>query len=945
MPPFTKKLSSARPPFLICVAGLAVLIAITGLLGYAAVHSADEFRGVTKSIQQTWSDRLTSKALPEQYEVRQALESDQQFLSRMIMQYQRLHHLLGFSITGLGLLILLAFVTYHYAVSNPLKNLERSIREIAEQGLRGKVWGTERDDLYGSLARSIAVLRKDVSQLADMSVEGPDGVHLVRFSGRGAAAFNTLINDLQIHVRDLQKSSQDMRERMEHSADHWQKKAEIMGDAVMQTSSSLHEAFENSRQQLEILHGSQLGVQNEAKRLVSRFEGDMEAIKEIALATGQRVAQTLTVLNASDRDLRRATQQNLEASDMFTAQASDLTEKLVVATNLMRASGKVMAETTETTRTRFLEAVQSVESHDASLRAFLEETVGKTDQIASLYDNLAGNNQRMNELVETLTVRVSDFDGKSNEAFGRIALGAGAMEDISGRLESAHGTLSGSMDTMRNHTDMLAQILATLRDEYGQTMDSVRQTIGEVTPAIAVLKDAGQNIHGQLQQEWSIYSQQSRQILAALEDDVRALNARTALVSQSTESLVSDIRSQTAHLNQSANNLDLQIGAISQRIEGAVSAVIHSNQQISTSTAGQMQEIHGAVNDMVQRLTILSQLTGTLGAVAGQLGQIVPALGAAAGHVAENTSAPEGASPAVAEKFEQLNKDFSGALQTMRGEFETIRGQITRWVEAISGGYQRMASQITGLENMLDEKLSSVKVSGLETMLDEKFSSIKLGGLENMLDEKLSKIKVTSPTPAELLAPTAEAIAGGYQYLAQQLTGQISTVTGQISTVENRLASMENRLSDQMASIKFSPEDLVAPTVEINALEIAGKLATPLQLIHETLAESSHAEQQMVDRIDKLRAELTSLRNQVQNSSGTLNEMNDVLTQGFEKLQSEEIDDTASSENVLLRLENITKELNVQTMVDAVSRLQHITQSLEKIAGTEGGPESDEKAG
>ncbi|MBI3420158.1 MAG: hypothetical protein HY053_08505 [Proteobacteria bacterium] len=837
-----------RPPLLLFVAGLVALAGFTALLGYAAIHNGDSFRNTLQEMQQSWNTRMDAMALPNQAEARSAAEVDSQYLSHLNMQYNRLHHLLGFSIAGLGVLILLAFAAYRFALVIPLRNLAKSCHEVAKRGFRGPIWGQERADLYGNLARSISELRRGVSDLADMAVEGPDGVSLVRFSGRGAAVFNTLISDLQAHIRKLQEDGAGMRERIEQSAGHWEKKAQFLGDTAMQTSANLHDALEASRQQLQLLHDGHRTVQDDARDLVDRFRADMLALNEIAAATGQRVAQTLSVLNASDRDLRRATQQNLQASETFSKHASDLTEKLIAATELMRASGKVMAETTEAARTRFLEAVKSVETHDQTLKAFLTDTAGKTDKISALYDSLSSSAQRVAETVGQFDTRMGEFDKKSNEAFTRIAMGANAMDEVSGSLKEAHGTMNGSLESMRSHTEMLARILVTIRDEYAGTMETFRVSMQDAVPAIGLLKEAGQHLHGQMQHEWTQYAQQSRELFTALEQDVRSVSARTNEIAKQAEELIVNVGAKSRILGDSAGRFDLQVASFSERLEHAAATVMHSNEQIANSTTAQIGEIHGAVSEMAQRLSILTQLTSTLGAVAGQLGQLVPSLSEAKQLTRNGAPAVvAAASPAMAARFEQLNIDFTSAIKSMRGEFDGVRSQITRWVETISGGYQRLAQQINGIDRVLEEKLSA-----------------------------------------------------------------------------------------------FAP-----PTEQASAAEIAGKLAPSLQLIHETLAEEASFSQRMVDNIENLRAELDGLRAEIQSSSGTLRGMNDLLADGFDRLQQEDAGAGAvqGQSELVEKLEKITQELNLQNVTDTVNRLNNIVGSLEKLADHAAHGDSEDKAG
>ncbi|HVY12726.1 MAG TPA: hypothetical protein VHB73_04090 [Alphaproteobacteria bacterium] len=787
MPATPKKPSLFKVSLPLLVACLAALVVMIGGLGYAAFRNAGQFNGATHTLQKSWDDRLAQMALPNQGEARSAVDADRQLVAKMDSEYRNLHRLLALAIGVLSVFIIVAYGIYRALLAEPLRKLEESCRDLTAHGMRGSVWGTDRSDIYGNLARAISELRSNLTQLADMSVEGPDGVHLVRFTGRGGAAFGTLISDLQAHVRNLQEKGELMQRRMDSDADHWQRKVNALGDVVTQTAASLQDAVGMARQDMQGLHNDNQSLRDEARALIDKLSNDIQSINQTATATSESMSLTLESLRDSDYDLRRATQQNLQASETFSKHAADLSEKLVAATTLMRASGKVMAETTDAARTRFLEAVQSVETHDQALRAFLADTSAKTGQIAALYEDIAGSAQRVNDTVERFDARIAEFGDKSDAVLAEISASGAAMDDTSGRLHATSETMAGAMDAMRGHTDMLAKILASMRDEHAGAMAAFRTTLGEAHPAITKLKEAGESIESQLKQEWAQYAMQSHQLLSALEQDARSMNLRTAQVSQDTDKLIAELARHGQHLSQTAGQFDLHVSNVSQRLEAAATNVMRSNQDVANITASQIGEIHGAVSEMVQRLGILTQLTGTLGSVAGQIGQLIPALSDLQHMPIQGVpmQAVAGAGPAVSARFEKLNSDFTGAIQNMRGEFDTVRGQISRWVETLSSGYQRMAQQIVGFESKLDAKLSGLRSGG---------------------------------EPA------------------------------------------------------------------VNAAEIAGKLAPSLQLIHQSLADENGINQRMAQSIEVLKTDLAALRQQVDSSSTNLDNINDLLVQGFSHL-------------------------------------------------------------
>lgn len=840
---------SPRPPLLLFVSCLALLVLLTGFLGYAALRNGDAFNATVRSLQQGWSERLSMMALPNQAEARSAADADNQYLLQLNGQYRKLHRLLALSVTGLGLLVLIAFFIYRYALVMPLRTLTQSCRDLAKDNLRGVLWGIDRTDHYGELARAISDLRKEIAQLSDMVVESPDGTSLVRFSGRGGAVFNTLIGDLQAHIRGLQENGEALRHRLEGEADVWARKVQALEDSVMKNSAHLHDAIELSREQMQKLNEDNQNMRIDTKELVDKFRTDLETIGEITAATGQRVAQTLSTLRDSDRDVRQATQQTLKSSESFSKHAADLTEKLVAATTLMRASGKIMMETTEAARTRFLEAVQSLETQDQTLRAFLSNTADKTEQIAGLYDSLSGSTQRVHETVDRFDARMGEFSSKSDAVLAGIAASGAAMNETSASLKVSHDTMAVSLESMRGHTDVMAKILTTIRDEYTSAMDSWRGMMNEATPAIAQLKDAGDNIQSQLKEEWSQYAKQSHALLVALEQDARAMNARTEQITSDTEKLMANINSHSEHLSQSAGQFDLQVANLTQRIEAAAASVMRSNDAVASSTTAQIGEIHTSVSDMVQRLGILTQLTGTLGGVAGQLGALVPALGEMQNMPrAAGSPAPSGASPAMVARMEQMSAEFGNTLRGMRNEFDTVRTQISRWVETLSNGYQRLAQQISGIDGVLEAKLSSLKLPAAsinsseiaaklapslqlihETLADEAGYNMKMGENVEVLRNDLAILREQVLGSSDNLRSVSELLAQGFSRLlkhdGQPGTGPVldlSRMENASAALENLIASMQGTSFSLIEKLERVTQELDKAVTKINPDQKAG---------------------------------------------------------------------------------------------------------------------------
>lgn len=690
----------SRPPLLSILAGLLLLASMTVCISFAAIKNDSVFRTNLRSMVRVWDERVALRALPEQEMARRDSASDRASLDQLRQQYRGLYFLLTLAIASLAVLVMICFFSYRAGLIAPLRRLEDSCRELLKDNLDGHIWGLDRDDQFGSLARTISDIRNRTQRLSDMVLETEDGKQHIRFEGRSGATFNTLIAELIEAVEALRARGIEVSTL----ASSGQERLHTFNDVTARQSQSLEEAVDSARTQLATVQGewteklNALFHQNnqvtlQAKAMADQFRKDIETIREISIITGTNVRETLAGLNASNNTLRFAADKSLEAGSLLSRQTVEITDKLVAATNLLRASGKVMSETSEAARTRLMEAVDSVSRHDDALRAFLSDTMEKTGRIATLFDTLSANTQRAGDTVERFDARMAQFEHRSAPAFALIEQSGAAISGAALQLNEAHSMMSSSMQTMRGHTDTLAQILSAIRNEYVRFTSDWASTMAEATPAIRQLRETSSGLQNELRGEWAAFAEQSRQMFDSLEADIRTLNARTEIVTTGAERLINHLAVQSQRLGDSASQFDLQIASMTQRLEVAAGTVVESNSAVLNSTARQISDIQTAVQDMVQRLTILSQLTGTLGSVAGQLGQIVPALGDTVRY-SQPIVAPAGTDAATTDRLEKISTALQGSMQAMHSESETVRRQIGSWVEMITSGYKRLSSEI-----------------------------------------------------------------------------------------------------------------------------------------------------------------------------------------------------------------------------------------------------------
>lgn len=1000
--------TKTTPPLLIGLAGLLVAVGFACFLGLTAIQNEKVTRETVTTLQSMWDERVRSHTYADQDKAEIDVQQDRLKLAQITDSYRQLYQLISICAGGLVVFSLLCFLAFRFGLLLPLRKLERSSRELLENDLNGHIWGLDRQDAFGSLARSIANIRKATVNLADMVVETENGQqHHVRFEGNSGVLFQTLITDLKNTVESLTQHSATLKtvgkdgqdsiielgkvttrqtrnledalasvnaqitdttqymkatiiDARNHINETLVDTTKQMSSTIVDASAKITSATNEWGDKLSTLFHQNNQIQGQSKQIVDQFTKDMQSLNQIAAATGARVAQTLQLLTTSDRDIKKAAAQSLEASTTFGNQAKDLSEKLQSATNLLRASGKVMQETTETARTRLNEAINSVSSHDQAIRAFLGDTEEKTDRITSLLEDVSRSAVQAAATMNTFDGRMALFEEKSNTAFNRIDESGEAIGKASTLLTDVHGMMQGSLESMNGHTEMLARILTSIRDEYSSFSNEWKTNIAETAPIFSQLKESSVALQTQLRDEWSVYAQQSRQLLTALEQDVRAMNTRTELVTQDTEKLLSSLSAQTNRISDNANNFDLQIANISMRIDDATNSILRGNKDVVETTKSQIETIHGSVQDMAQRLAILSQLTGTLGAVAGQLGQIVPTLGDTQRmRVEGSSSVPASNDPALLNRFEEINTSFSNTLGSIKTEFDGVREQIGRWVEMLTSGYKNLAEQINTVDGSIDKKVNEIKEQV------ESATAAQISAAAAVAKQAATPPPVPTINLGEELVPAMRLIHEGLEKgyaIDNVLTSDLQQLKRDLQSMAKDVSNTTNSLQNLGALVESGFERISEQeSAPVNVVVDASRVETAAQALDMLLRKLQGHSDTVVGKLGDITQRLEGTSNKLNTARVEVGAPSEIPAARYVPSPTIDVSEKANLDQLQQQIENISTMLDrfssdgsgfinqvgqmenltpdkskafIDTVMATIIRLHHIAESIEKIGGT-----------
>ena len=510
--------------------------------------------------------------------------------------------------------------------SVPLRALAQSVRNLSSGDLRTSIWGMERQDQIGELARAIDSARYQFSQIPDMSLMSDKGPLRLRFEGNTKSVFEAMINAIS-------KDSEQVRAHTSTLTESISKQQEVVTLLSSRVEAVLHNVekrgMDGDKQVRDILNkvlNSAEGLKNaqehaadQLNRILPFLQERAQGMAEITQIAGKQIATSLQSLTLSERELKSSAESSKDAISKLATTADSLGDRLFGAVNLLQASGKVLSETTETAGSRLNEAVEQLKKGMSGNPAFgtapspediMEIMKAASTNIAPRIESaIAALEAAQNRLEE----RLNDTTNSAKIQVDMIASSTNQLNEIGAKLEQhisqlASPTSSGSDDESLKQIAALAGQLDRMTEKLSILDQIAEATAPRATPEpvmepaaepayVAALQDS---IRGGV--EATVKNiEELRTQLAAMASSAKSEVAPDDMLTQMREHW----RNMAGQIEATRTNLEMvinhQIGEIENRIAsiGGVAS--------ATGDVTDMQKV------MEQQTLILSELVATMG--------------------------------------------------------------------------------------------------------------------------------------------------------------------------------------------------------------------------------------------------------------------------------------------------------------------------------------------
>ena len=370
------------------------------------------------------------------------------------------------------------YLTLRDKHSAPMRALAQSVQNMSRGDMRTAIWGTERQDMIGELARAVDMARYHFSHLPDLSLLSEQGPVRMRFEGGTRSLFEAMMKAISSDSENIREQSSSLSGAVTQQREAiaaMSQKVEMVLQNILQHGQN---GDQQIRQAIHDMVGSAEGLKNahahaadQLNRLIPHIQDRATSMGEIAQIAGKQIGHTIQALSASELGLKTNAENAKETLIKLASTADDLGERLFGAINLLQASGKVLAETTEDIRGRFGEhpAAQTVDLTPLTER--LEEITNRLTALQTTVDRAP----------ETQPVpMLPDFDMDK--------LGQGIVSDIeqliSSRIDPKFAAIGQSL--AQNGVDAAVKIntaLMELSDRIGALSvslpDELRHTLQE----------------------------------------------------------------------------------------------------------------------------------------------------------------------------------------------------------------------------------------------------------------------------------------------------------------------------------------------------------------------------------------------------------------------------------------------------------------------------------
>lgn len=720
-------------------------------------------------------------------------------------------------VLGVFAFVLASAIILRARIYAPLEDLARDAQDltIAIGGgadIEGPVWGADRKDEIGTVARVIEQLARARQSAFDGQgiARSPDGRLMIELSGPSGQVLDQVLDQLRTAVSGVDEQGKLLDRTREETA-------EAANDSITR----LNTAADSVRDLRKDLTESMTKTQREASQAVTQID---------AAAKG---------LMASDDALRNA-------ADRLVTRVSD---------------GAADIETlTKTASERLSSAVEGLQnSHEA---------------ISAVMTDVHLSNERLGELASTAKSQILDAVGDARDKSAAMTETAGGLATLISQIEAsvnqtcrsfdeASTTMTTRLSAAVDHVDAAAR----KTDAVSTAIDSHNQALAERGAAQGALMEA----FGKLRDQVTAGLERMAEGRAEHAPDLLTLEATIQTIAEGLVSIRSDVKNS---LDRSATYGDA-VTAAGEKLDRVVSGIADSLTHIA-GQVGRAVDEQGMGQSALSRYheetrSALQTLSDRLEDMARQADR--PAIDTDSGGLSPAASLEElrvaideALAPLVTAMATAANRpwpDFAGALDEITGRIDAMADRLADMTvgEQDTDGSQALAEEVKALHGDMVERFDQLGSNLRDGTLSPEDRE---AGLTNLRDLS-ERIELAARTlfdriqgadagdPADALKEDSAPVIASLRDLAEAMRGSdlpgpdedtvlqaaqdVITLTDMIDRLESRASALARHMAHSPAGSsagEVAPDEAARTEQALVRLQMAsaklGNIATAIAL-------------------------------------------------------------------------------------------------------------------
>ena len=250
---------------------------------------------------------------------------------------------------------------------------------------------------------------------------------------------------------------------------------------------------------------------------------------------------------------------------------------------------------------------------------------------------------------------------------------------------------------VRRDASLIGGLLVELRANNDQLLTSVGQNSQTSHNAIQSLTEKSHALMQRLEIQIEQQAQAADSRINEITTHGHMITQQVTTTASSLAQAISSLKSEQEKLATTRSRFSDTVSDLSTRFEQQATNTFGKTEQWAAQSFTKLSTIAEQVESVMQRLSMLGQLTGTLGTVAGQLGQLVPTL----------TSFQSGIGSMEAGAAPQVNMDETKALILAQTE-EVMKELQSQWHDAvvqIEAMHDQLAQLVIQQKDQLETRL------------------------------------------------------------------------------------------------------------------------------------------------------------------------------------------------------------------------------------------------